>query len=71
MCAKAGGIEEELDEELEGRFADDAANPGAEVVHFSDAAVDFAAVMCAIRFPVETCGAEGRPAIEFGDEMIF
>jgi hypothetical protein len=71
VCAEAGGVEEELNEEFEGRFADNAPNPWAEVVHFVDAAVHLAAVVCTVGFPVETCGAERRPAIKFGDKMVL
>ena len=46
------GVDKELDEVFEACFGDDTADPGAEMVHFEDAAVHFAAVMGAIGFMV-------------------
>lgn len=69
--AETCGVEEELDEEFVGCFRDDPADPWAEVVHFADAAVHFAAVVCAVALPVEAGGAEGRPAVEVADEDVF
>lgn len=71
VCTEQGGVEEELDEELEGGFANDATDPWAEVVHLAHAAVHFAAVVRAVTFPVEAGAAEGGPAIEVADEDVF
>lgn len=69
--AEQCGVEEELDEELVGRFRHDPADPWAEVVHFADAAIHFAAMVRAVRFPVEASGAERWSAVVAADEDVF
>jgi hypothetical protein len=68
--AEERSVNEELDEIFEGCFRDDSANPGAEVVHFEDAAVNFATVVGAVRFMSETAGAECGTPVGVADEDL-
>ena len=68
--AKDCCVEGELDKEFERCFADYTADPGAEVVHLSDAAIDFAAVVISIQLPREAVAAEWGAAIVLADEDI-
>jgi hypothetical protein len=68
--AEEGGVDEELYEVFEGCFGHDAANPGAEMIHFEHTTVNFAAMVGAVRFVGETGGAEGGAAVRVADEVV-
>lgn len=68
--AEHDGMDKKLDKEFKGCFRYDTAHPWAEVVHFTDTAIHFAAVMCSIGFMDQTGRAEAGTAIGVADEDV-
>ena len=71
MKAKESCIKTELDKRFEARLAHNTTNPRAEMVHFAHAAIDFATMVCTIRFEVETAGTKGRSPIIVANKYVF
>lgn len=68
--AEDSSVDQKLDEEFKRGFRHDSANPGAEVVHFVNTTVHFAAVVSAVRLVAQTARAERRTAVRVADEDI-
>jgi hypothetical protein len=60
-----------LDEEFDARLRNDASNPRIKMVHLPYTAINFAAVMSAVRLKVQTCRAERQSAVIVADRDVF
>jgi len=71
VCAKQRGIETELDEKFDARLRNDASDPRAKMVHLPYTAINFAAVMSAVRLKVQTRRAKWRSAVIVADIHVL
>ena len=61
---------DKLYEEFEGCLRDNAADPGAKMVHFADTPADFTAVVSSVWFPILAVRAPDRTTVALADEYV-